>query len=68
MKTLQFLQLIVIFSCNLSIAQDAKDTKGEPIEELSFKTEWKGERIKLPPGFAPEMKLKGIEVKGPSIL
>jgi hypothetical protein len=61
MKTLQFLQLIVIFSCNLSIAQDAKDTKGEPIEELSFKTEWKGERIKLPPGFAPEMKLKGIE-------
>lgn len=30
-------------------------------EKLTFHTEWKGERIDLPPGFAPAMTLKGIE-------
>lgn len=30
-------------------------------ETLTFHTEWKGERIELPPGFAPAMTLKGIE-------
>jgi hypothetical protein len=44
--------------CALSRAQDAKDATPEA---LVFKTEWKGERITLPPAFAPEMGLKGIE-------
>lgn len=34
---------------------------GDAGEEFVFKTNWKGERITLPPGFAPAMKLKGIE-------
>jgi hypothetical protein len=32
-----------------------------PAEKLTFHTEWKGERIELPPSFAPAMTLKGIE-------
>ncbi|NBR87508.1 MAG: hypothetical protein EBS84_18150 [Proteobacteria bacterium] len=34
---------------------------GNAGEAFVFKTSWKGERITLPPGFAPAMKLKGIE-------
>lgn len=30
-------------------------------EKLTFHTDWKGERIELPPSFAPAMTLKGIE-------
>jgi hypothetical protein len=30
-------------------------------EKLVFKTDWKGERIELPPPFAPRMTWKGIE-------
>jgi hypothetical protein len=33
----------------------------EPKETLTFHTAWKGERIELPPRFAPAMTLKGIE-------
>ena len=33
----------------------------EPGEKLVFDTEWKGERIELPPTFAPKMKMEGIE-------
>jgi hypothetical protein len=44
--------------CALSRAQDPKDAAAE---KLIFKTDWKGERITLPPSFAPEMALKGIE-------
>ncbi len=36
-------------------------TSGEPGETFVFRTDWKGERITLPPAFAPAMKLKGIE-------
>lgn len=36
-------------------------TAGEAGEALVFRTDWKGERIALPPAFAPAMKLKGIE-------
>ena len=36
-------------------------TAGGTVEKLTFHTDWKGERIELPPTFAPEMKLKGIE-------
>ena len=39
----------------------AQDTNPAATEKLIFKTEWKGERIILPPSFAPEMGLKGIE-------
>jgi len=35
---------------------------GAPGEQLVFHTGWKGERIALPPTFAPAMKLKGVEV------
>ena len=34
---------------------------GGAVEKLLFHTDWKGERIALPPTFAPTMKLKGIE-------
>lgn len=44
--------------CALSRAQEKIDAAAE---RLVFKTEWKGERITLPPSFAPEMGLKGIE-------
>ena len=40
----------------------ALDAKVAAEEKLVFKTDWKGERITLPPSFAPEMELKGIEV------
>ncbi len=30
-------------------------------DKLVFDTEWKGERIELPPGFARDLKLKGYE-------
>lgn len=36
-------------------------TARETGEALVFHTEWKGERITLPPAFAPAMKLRGIE-------
>lgn len=36
-------------------------TAAETGERLVFHTEWKGERIALPPAFAPAMKLRGIE-------
>ncbi len=36
-------------------------TAGAAGELLVFHTDWKGERITLPPAFAPAMKLKGIE-------
>lgn len=45
-------------ACAVSHAQETKDGAAE---KLVFKTEWKGERIALPPSFAPEMELKGIE-------
>lgn len=38
-----------------------KATAGESGEQLIFHTEWKGERITLPPPFAPAMKLRGLE-------
>ena len=39
---------------HVSAADEAKET-------LTFHTNWKGERIELPPRFAPAMALKGIE-------
>lgn len=43
-------------------ADDQATASGGAAENLTFHTEWKGERIELPPPFAPAMKLKGIEV------
>lgn len=48
----------------LGFAAEAKGkaaTTDETGERLVFQTDWKGERIALPPAFAPAMKLKGIE-------
>lgn len=39
----------------------ADETKAAAKETLTFKSEWKGERIDLPPTFAPGMGLKGVE-------
>ena len=39
----------------------AQETKDAATGKIVFKTDWKGERITLPPSFAPEMGLKGIE-------
>jgi hypothetical protein len=58
MTTLRFLLILALLPSGLSIAQEPKDN---PSTKLIFKTEWKGERIALPPEFAPKMKLKGIE-------
>ena len=49
---------------DLSLADEANPKAGTPDttnETLVFNTAWKGERIQLPPPFAPAMKLKGIE-------
>ena len=40
-----------------AISSGAEEMK----ETLTFHTDWKGERIELPPRFAPAMTLKGIE-------
>ena len=61
MMSLRILPLFAILACGISSAQDAKEEKAAPSEQLIFKTEWRGERIALPPAFAPDMKMKGIE-------
>ncbi len=57
------LSLLTGLSGPLSAAEPAGKaaTTGEPGEAFVFLTDWKGERITLPPAFAPAMKLKGIE-------
>lgn len=45
-------------------AADATPPSAAPAaktEKLKFQTDWKGETITLPPGFAPRMTLKGTE-------
>ncbi len=54
----------VIAPCNLSPAAETNpkaSVPGDIVERLVFHTDWKGERIALPPRFAPTMKLTGIE-------
>jgi hypothetical protein len=53
MKLLQTILTIFAISACFALADEG--------EKLVFKTEWQGERITLPPAFAPDMKLKGIE-------
>lgn len=43
-------------------AKEKPAAAGAPGEQLVFHTDWKGERIALPPTFAPAMKVKGVEV------
>ena len=57
MKRLPFLLAILAASIGICTADESEKST----EKLVFKTEWRGERITLPPGFAPEMKLKGVE-------
>ena len=50
--------------CGLTKAQESRDDGGstkEVSEQLVFKTDWRGERIELPPEFAPDMGWNGIE-------
>lgn len=52
-----------IFCCLCALhAEEPEDEQSAVAEKLIFDTEWKGESITLPPEFAPDMKLKGIEV------
>lgn len=66
-RTLPLLALCFGGLADLSELGSAAEPKGkapttsETGEALVFQTEWKGERIALPPTFAPAMKLKGIE-------
>jgi hypothetical protein len=46
---------------NLSAADVIAAASDAPDTTLVFNTTWKGERIQLPPPFAPAMKLKGTE-------
>lgn len=50
---------LAINSCLTYGKQEAAEQAS--VERLIFDTEWRGERITLPPEFAPDMKLKGIE-------
>ena len=50
----RILLLVSVFLVSISSAEEVG-------EKLVFKTEWKGERIALPPSFAPKMKMNGIE-------
>ena len=50
--------IALAFSVTIANSQETEQVE----EKLVFKTEWGGERITLPPDFAPDMKLKGIEV------
>ena len=56
---------LILLACAISFGicahSHAQETKGGAAEKLIFKTDWKGERITLPPTFAPDMGLKGIE-------
>jgi hypothetical protein len=67
MKKLLILHLVTISVGSLNgLTQadeptDKVEATATTSEKLVFDTEWKGERIALPPSFAPEMKLKGIE-------
>ncbi len=55
------LSAVVILLGGICSFSPAQDTNPATTEKLIFNTEWKGERITLPPSFAPEMGLKGIE-------
>lgn len=60
--TLGFGGLVVVSELASGADADGKTpTVSETGEVLVFHTEWKGERIALPPAFAPAMKLRGIE-------
>ena len=61
MKTSLLLLLTLCLARPLFAADPNAKAVAEPGEKLVFHTDWKGERITLPPGFAPAMKLKGIE-------
>ena len=57
--------ILLTFAISFGVAaalSQAQEAKPVTEEKLVFKTDWKGERITLPPSFAPEMELKGIEV------
>src|SRR5688572_7965936 len=52
--------LSLLMSGSLVIADEPKTT-GPKTAELAAPNDWAGETIALPPGFAPDMKLKGTE-------
>ena len=58
---MKILRTILPLAALASAALLQADEEAGPVEKLVFETEWKGERIELPPPFAPEMKLEGIE-------
>jgi len=59
MTKLHSLFAVLIFANVASAPHSFAADEGK--ETLTFHTDWKGERIELPPRFAPAMTLKGIE-------
>lgn len=55
------LSLSMVFLSHVCSLSWAEEPKPAATEKMVFKTEWKGERIELPPAFAPSMLLKGVE-------
>ena len=61
-RTRIFLPVILSIACALSLPLPSRAASPEePDTTLVFNTAWKGERIQLPPQFAPAMKLRGTE-------
>lgn len=52
---LRMFAVILLMSGSLLVAAEPKTA------ELSASEDWTGETIAIPPGFAPDMKLKGTE-------
>jgi hypothetical protein len=52
---LRMFAVILLMSGSLLVAAEPKTA------EFSASEDWTGETIAIPPGFAPEMKLKGTE-------
>ncbi|MFN0125791.1 MAG: hypothetical protein ACKV19_03790 [Verrucomicrobiales bacterium] len=55
------ISLSMVFLSHVCSWSRAEEPKPAAKEKIVFKTEWKGERIELPPAFAPGMGLKGVE-------
>jgi hypothetical protein len=53
--------LILAIAATFITVASAQESKEAPRETFVFDTAWRGERIKLPPAFAPDMGFKGIE-------
>lgn len=58
MRLFRLLAILGLVGTGATMAQDAVE---KSVKDMVFDTKWRGERITLPPQFAPKMKLKGLE-------